>query len=124
MRCFLCNDPVGGMLGALRARGISCSSSTCNAVYCSRCLASLASSYDEGIGPLKHAVLELRCSSCGTVLQRVVFRTELQAAALDAMKLGRFRARRLLRQGGALNARARRALLQRFLRHSSGERKV
>lgn len=124
MRCSLCNDSTGGMLGALRARGISCSNPSCDAVYCSNCLALLASSHDEGLGPLKHAVLELRCSACQTVLQRVVFRTELQAAALDAVKLGRTQVHALLLQGRNLRSRARRALIERILQRPSGEPKL
>lgn len=100
MRCFRCETPVGGLLGALRARAVECPNAECEVVYCVNCLPQLAHSFEEGFGPLRRGVLELRCDECDTVIQRTEFRSELEMAARDAVSTGAKRVKTLLARRG------------------------
>lgn len=100
MRCYRCDASIGGLLGALRARGVECPNPECEAVYCVNCLPQLALSFEEGIGPLRRGVLELRCQECDELLQRTEFRSEIEMAARDLVHQGSRRIKSALARHG------------------------
>lgn len=100
MRCYHCEAPMGGLFGLLRARGVECSNEDCGEVYCVSCLPELANSFEEGIGPFRHGVLELRCLACETVLRRTEFRPEWEMSARDALQRGLGRVQQKLAEHG------------------------
>lgn len=100
MRCYHCEAPMGGLFGLLRARGVECINEECGEVYCVSCLPELAHSFEEGIGPFRHGVLELRCLACETVLRRTEFRPEWEMSARDIVQKGVHRVKQKLAERG------------------------
>lgn len=88
---------------------MECPNEDCDAVYCVNCLPRLTHSFEEGLGPLRRGVLELRCQACNAVLQRTEFRSEIEMAARDLVQEGSRRIRTALTRHGVRQLLRRRA---------------
>lgn len=100
MRCAHCDTRLGGLLGAFRARAVSCPDESCGAQVCIDCMTELAETRESGFGPFRRGVLEVRCPRCSAMLHRTEFPSELQQAARSAVGAGRKKVRELLLKAG------------------------
>ena len=88
MRCANCGMSLSRFMGLVKTKAVICPNDGCDAAICVHCLPELVETREEGMGPLRRAVLEVYCPECEGVVHRQAFPSGLEQAARRALHKG------------------------------------